>query len=180
MRLLSLRRLVLALVLCLLPLAGVVADTKEQIDAGVERSLEWLKDTRETQRLAQRARAILIFPDVIEMGFGVGGEFGEGALVEGGRITAYYATAGKTFGMPQDSPFKAEAVFFFSEATLASFREIRSWRPARHGQVRVVNDSKDIKSALRDKDPLVGLIYTEAGIVGGLDMSTDRITRIIR
>ena len=174
------RPIVLASLLLLLPATPLVADTKEQIDAGIERSLQWLKDTRETQRLVKRAHAILIFPDVIEMGFGVGGEFGEGALVEDGRITAYYATAGTTFGMPPDSPFKAEAVFFFSAAALTSFSQIRSWRRERHGQVRVVNDSKDIKDALRDKDPLVGLIFTEGGIVGGLDMSTDRITRIIR
>lgn len=173
-------RSVFAVLLLLLPATTLLADTKERIDAGVERSLEWLKDTRETQRLAKRAHAILIFPDVIEMGFGVGGEFGEGALVQDGRITAYYATAGKTFGMPKDSPFKAEVVFFLSEDALASFGQIRSWRPARHGQVRVVNNSKEIKDALHNKDPLVGLIYTEDGIVGGLDMATDRITRIIR
>lgn len=174
------RHVVLAALLLLLPATAALGDTKERIDEGVERSLKWLEETRETQRMVQRAKAILIFPDVIEMGFGVGGEFGEGALVEDGRITAYYATAGKEFGMPDDSPFKAEAVFFFSESSLTSFNQIRSWRPARHGEIRVVDNPSEIMDALRDKDPIVGLIFTEDGIVGGLDMATDRITKIIR
>ena len=173
-------RFVLTSLLLWLPVHAAMGDTKQRIDEGVERSLKWLEETRETQRMVQRAEAILIFPDVIEMGFGVGGEFGEGALVEDGRITAYYATAGKEFGMPDDTPFKAEALFFFSESSLASFSQIRSWRPARHGEIRVVDNPGEIVDALRDKDPLVGLIFTEAGIVGGLDMATDRITKIIR
>ena len=173
-------RIALTWLLLLLPATAAISDTKEQIDKGVERSLTWLKETRETQRMVQRAKAILIFPDVIEMGFGVGGEFGEGALVENGRITAYYATAGKEFGMPDDSRLKAEAVFFFSESSLAAFSQQRSWRPARHGEIRVVDDPGEILDALRDKEPLIGLIFTEDGIVGGLDMATDRITRIIR
>ena len=81
------RPLLIVLIAALLPAATAVADTKERIDAGVERALQWLEETRETQRLVKRAHAVLIFPDVIEMGFGVGGEFGEGALVEDGRIT---------------------------------------------------------------------------------------------
>ena len=174
------RPLLIVLIAALLPAATAVADTKERIDAGVERALQWLEETRETQRLVKRAHAVLIFPDVIEMGFGVGGEFGEGALVEDGRITAYYATAGKTFGMPKDSPFKAEVVFFLSEDALQSFSQIRSWRPARHGEIHVVNYPSEITQALRKKEPLVGLIFTEDGIVGGLDMATDRITKIIR
>ncbi|NND66754.1 MAG: hypothetical protein HKN19_04120 [Halioglobus sp.] len=180
MHLIPLRRGLLAALVCLLPVADAGADSKERIDAGVARTLEWFAGTRETRSLVKRAKAILVFPDVIEMGFGVGGEFGEGALVVDGEIEAYYATAGKTFGMPERSPFKGEAVFFFSEAGLAAFRQIRTWRPARHGLVRVVNDPDEIRDALRDKSPLVGLIFTENGIVGGLDMATDRITRIIR
>ncbi len=175
------KRLLLAIALALgLPAAPGFADTKQYIDAGVARSLVWLKETRETQRLVQRAKAILIFPDVIEMGFGVGGEFGEGALVVDEEIEAYFATAGTTHGMPEDSPFKAEVLFFFNDDSIAAFNKIRSWRPERHGLVRVVHDPADILDALHDESPLVGLIFTEEGIVGGLDMASDRITRIIR
>lgn len=174
------RFLLFATLLLLLSAGPAAADSKARIDAGVERSLAWLRETRETDGLMQRAHAVLIFPDVVEMGFGVGGEFGEGALVQDGEITAYYATAGKVFGMPEDSPLKAEAIFFFTETALASFSAIRSWRPARHGLVRVVDNPREIRDALSDNSPLVGLIFTDQGIVGGLDMATDRITRIIR
>ncbi|MEZ5567094.1 MAG: hypothetical protein R3E54_01865 [Halioglobus sp.] len=49
------------------------ADDKAMIDANTERALNWLRASDvDTAQLLERAAGVLIFPDIVEMGFGVG------------------------------------------------------------------------------------------------------------
>ena len=49
--------------------------------------------------LGASAKAILVFPKVTKAGLGVGGQYGEGALLQGGKAVAYYSTAGASVGL---------------------------------------------------------------------------------
>ena len=48
------------------------------------RSSKLLRESPAAQAIAGRALAVLVFPDIVKAGFGVGGQFGEGALRRGG------------------------------------------------------------------------------------------------
>ena len=41
---------------------------------------------------------MLVFPNVLKAGVGVGGEYGEGALLVGGKTGAYYNIAAASIG----------------------------------------------------------------------------------
>ena len=45
------------------------------------------------------AHAILVFPKVTKAGLGIGGQYGEGALLKKGTAVAYYKTTGASFGL---------------------------------------------------------------------------------
>ncbi len=96
------RRFVLATVLAalpaLLPRAGAAATARE-IDAEVELAPESLLAKNEAaEALAEKARAILVFPDIVGGGLVIGGRYGEGALVETGKPVAYYDTVAASCG----------------------------------------------------------------------------------
>jgi len=160
--------------------APVKADTQEQIDAGVKRAVAWLEADRDTVKLLKKAKAVLIFPDIVEMGFGVGGEFGEGVLLIDGRTGGYYATSGRVYGLDSKISYKAEVIMFMHDQALQGMLKRRSWRPVEHGGTRIVANSGEIRDALRTKAPIVGLTFIEKGLVGGLGMKGDRVTRIAR
>ena len=42
--------------------------------------------------IGAKARAVLVFPKITKAGLGIGGQFGEGALIKGGKTVAYYNT----------------------------------------------------------------------------------------
>ena len=44
--------------------------------------------------IGAKARAVLVFPKITKAGLGIGGQFGEGALIKGGKTVGYYNTAG--------------------------------------------------------------------------------------
>ena len=51
------------------------------------------------KELGPKAHAILVFPKVTKAGLGIGGQYGEGALLKGGTAVAYYKTTGASFGL---------------------------------------------------------------------------------
>jgi lipid-binding SYLF domain-containing protein len=53
----------------------------------------------QAKSLGQKALAILVFPKVTKAGLGVGGQYGEGALLQKGKAVAYYNTAGASVGL---------------------------------------------------------------------------------
>lgn len=160
--------------------ASIRADSAEQIDAGVERALAWLNANDHTRQLVRESSAMLVFPDMVRMGFGVGGEFGEGALLFNGETNGYYASAGTVYGVPREVQYKAEVVFFMNEFVLRDFRSYQTWRPAGQGSIRIVATEAEIKQALEDEAPIIGLVFTSEGLVQGLTMGDDRITRVAR
>ena len=58
------------------------------------------------------AQAILVFPKVTKAGLGVGGQYGEGALLKGGKAVAYYSTAGASIGLQAGAQTYSYALFF--------------------------------------------------------------------
>ncbi|HEY6131110.1 MAG TPA: hypothetical protein VIV27_03790, partial [Halioglobus sp.] len=153
------------------------ADDKALIDANTERALAWIRSSGETAKLLDRAAGVLVFPDMVKMGFGVGGEFGEGTLVVDGETVAYYATAGKTFGLGPEADYKAEVILFMTEDALQAFRDSSTWKVGEHATVPVINaDGTAIGSA----EPLIGLIFSEDGLARGLDLVGSNVTPIAR
>ena len=49
--------------------------------------------------LGPKAQAILVFPKVTKAGLGIGGQYGDGALIKGGKTVAYYNTTGASIGL---------------------------------------------------------------------------------
>lgn len=164
-----------------LPVTGAQADDKAMIDANTERALTWIRSSGdEAADMLEKAAGVLVFPDIVEMGFGVGGEFGEGALLVKGETVSYHATAGTTFGMGDDADFKAEVIFFMTEDALDAFRRTHSWKVGEHGQVPVLTTTDRGSYKRHGSQPMVGMVFSQDGLAPDLVLDGDRITRIAR
>lgn len=162
--------------------AGVArADSAQMINDHTQRALKWMYgSSRHTAKQLKRAAGVLVFGDLVEMGFGLGGEFGEGALIVDGEIVEYYALAGKKFGIAEGAGFKAKAIVFRTEKALSSFRKSTSWKVGRNAVVPVIDSVKKPGKVLRSSDPIIGLVFTQEGLVPGMNLDGNKITRIAR
>src|ERR1700680_1329892 len=69
------------------------AASAAQIDADAEATLrDFFSQVRGSRELVAKSAAVLVFPSVIKAGMGIGGEYGEGALLARGRTLEYYNT----------------------------------------------------------------------------------------
>ena len=59
------------------------ANTRTEIDGEVASALRTLRAQENTRPLFAQAKSILIFPRILSGGFIVGGQYGQGALIEG-------------------------------------------------------------------------------------------------
>ena len=172
----------LAAGLLILMAASAHADKKAVIDSNTENALLKLRGhSNGTDQLLDKAFGVLVFPDVVKMGFGGGGRFGEGSLLVGGETKAYYVTAGVPHSAQPDAEFKAEVILFMTEQALREFRSSQGWEVGVDGSVSLVD--ADIGGSIEPADvtePVVGFIFSDKGLMKNLTMEGSRITRIAR
>jgi lipid-binding SYLF domain-containing protein len=172
--------LMAALLLVLAP--ALYADDKAKIDAGSQKALEKLRaHSDKAGELLDKAAGILVFPDVVKMGFGVGGQYGEGSLLVKDMPTSYFVTAGASFGLQVGAQVKSEVILFMTDEALSKFQNSRGWRVGVDGSVALIKlgggGSIDTASI---NQPVVGFIFSNEGLMYNLTMEGTKITRIAR
>src|SRR5215471_1431869 len=98
---------------------AAIAATAAEISRDASASLNQLyASVPAAKALGAKASAILVFPKVTKAGLGVGGQFGEGALLRGGKPVAYYSTGGASLGLQAGAQQYGYAMFFMSDKSI--------------------------------------------------------------
>ncbi len=156
------------------------AASKEVIDAKVSAALKELYEKSQAARdLSAKASGILVFPSVIKAGIGIGGEYGEGSLLVGGNPVGYYNVAAASIGFQLGAQSKTQVIMFMTDASLKQFRDSNGWEAGVDGSVALVEwgaggsiDTNNIK------DPVVGFIYSNKGLMYNLTLEGSKISPI--
>ena len=155
------------------------APQKSTISAEAEAALQDLYATRpEARKLADNAKAILVFPSITKAGFGIGGLFGNGAMFEGGKTVGYYNIAGGSFGLQIGAQSFSQAYFFNTEEALKTFREAKGFEIGA-GVSAVAADfgANGQLSTNTLQKPLVVATWGQTGLMAGIDVSGAKITQ---
>ena len=124
-----------------------------------------------------KARGVLVFPKVVSAGLVVGGSYGKGQLMVGGRTDGYYSTASVSAGLLAGADSKAVYVLFMNDESLAKFKASKGWTAGADANVTVINAganaSIDTQTA---KQPVVGYVLTNAGLMANLSIDGTKIT----
>lgn len=174
-------RLFAAVAVLALPLS-VFADTAEEIDAAVNESIRtFKKDVNGAEVFLNQAAGYLVFPRVIKVGIGIGGETGEGALRVGGSTVDYYRTSAGSIGFQLGAQAKAIVIAFMTQESLDKFRNSSGWKVGVDGSVAIIDigagktiDSNNIK------DPVVGFIFDSKGLMYNLTLEGSKFSKLKR
>jgi lipid-binding SYLF domain-containing protein len=186
MRMFNRREAVAVTLFSTLTLAGSATGTQARsaaaIDADVAATLrEFSYRIGGARELLAKASAVLVFPSVIKAGVGIGGEYGEGALLINGRTTGYYNTISASFGFQFGAQARSVIIAFMTPEALAGFRRVKGWKVGVDGSVALITvgiggsiDSSKIVS------PIVGFIFDGKGLMYNLTLEGSKISRIYR
>lgn len=175
----ALRQFMVVLSLSLLSFTTHAASS-EEIDIKVQGSLDkFQEEVTGGKAFLDRAEGVLVFPDVVKAGFGIGGEIGEGALLIDGKTVDYYNTAAASIGFQFGAQFKTVILVFLEKEALDRFRNSSGWEVGVDGSVALIElgAGKDITS-INITDPIVGFVFSNKGFMYNLTLEGSKITQI--
>jgi lipid-binding SYLF domain-containing protein len=162
--------------------SGAIAASKEEIDAKVQQATEdFYKQTSAGKALAAKAAGMLVFPEVLKAGVGIGGEYGEGALVVKGSNVAYYSTAAASIGFQLGAQVKSQVILFMNPKVLNDFRKSQGWKAGVDGSVALATLGAGGEiSTDTIKQPIIGFIFSNKGLMYNLTFEGAKITKLDR
>jgi len=159
-----------------------LAKSAQEIDVGVDVTLdEFKKDIRGGEEFLNSAKGVLVFPEVIKAGFVVGGTYGEGALRIGGKTVDYYSTAAASFGLLAGAQSVRIIIVFMQEDALQKFQASQGWEAGVDGSVTLVDiGAAGTLDTTTIKDPIVGFVFGNKGLMADLSLTGSKYTKIVR
>ncbi len=155
-----------------------LGEDRETLDNKVAEALAALEEkSPESAELMDKAEAVLVFPDVVKVGFGIGGEYGEGALKEGDQIVAYYSISGASFGLQLGAQTKTQVILFMSRSALRKFRRSKGWEAGVDGRIALVQaGAGGGLDTTTSQAPIIGFVFTNRGLMYNLTLEGSKIT----
>jgi len=153
---------------------------RQSIDSSVDGTMSRLYTTvRGSRELVSKARGVLVFPSVIQVGFVVGGQYGEGSLRVGGATTGYYSTISGSFGLTAGAQSKAIIFLFMTQDALDKFRNSDGWSAGADASVALikVGANGDIDSTTATA-PVEAFVLTNAGLMADVSLNGTKVSRL--
>ena len=147
-----------------------------EVDAAIEK---FQNEVGGGEKFLASAKGVLVFPEVVKAGIGIGGEYGEGALRINGDTVDYYSTAAASIGFQLGAQIKTILLVFLEQEALDGFRSSSGWEVGVDGSVALVTlgAGKDINS-INIEDPIVGFVISNKGLMYNLTLEGSKITKL--
>ncbi len=165
-----------------LPAPKAHAASATEIDAEVDSTHKRIfAEVGSARDLVTKAEGMLIFPNVIKAGIGIGGEYGEGSLRVRGATLGYYNTVAASIGFQLGAQARSVILMFMTRRALDNCRHSDGWEVGVDGSVALITlgaggtiDSHNIQS------PIIGFVFGSRGLMYNLTLEGSKISRIYR
>jgi lipid-binding SYLF domain-containing protein len=163
-----------------LALPAVAADTAADIERESRAAMEKLYRTVPAAKLlGEKAKAVLIFPDIVKGGLLIGGQYGKGTLFEKGEVKAFYSSAAVSYGLQAGVQTFGYALLLMNEAALKYLDKSEGWELGVGPTLVVVDEGvANTLSTTTARDDVYAFIFGQEGLMLGLGIQGSKITRI--
>jgi lipid-binding SYLF domain-containing protein len=153
---------------------------RQSIDASVDGTMAKLYTTVPGSReLVSKARGVLVFPSVLQVGFVIGGQYGEGSLRVGGSTVGYYSTVSGSFGLQAGAQSKAIIFLFMTQDALDKFRSSSGWSAGADASVALIkigaNGAIDSTTATA---PVDAIVMTNSGLMADVSLAGTKVSKL--
>ncbi|MGH1425793.1 MAG: YSC84-related protein [Pseudooceanicola sp.] len=160
---------------------GIGSRGAETIDSRVDATLAHMyEEIPQAKDLAAKSHGMLIMPLQTEIGIGIGGGYGRGALRLDGATVDYYSSTAANIGLQFGAQQYAHVLFFMTPEAMEKFRRSRGWALGADVEY-VFNDQGE---ALRADSttglaPIIAVVFSQAGLKIGATLEGSKYSRII-
>ena len=156
------------------------AASAAEIDRDVKGALEKLyAESPSAKAMGEKAKGILVFPNIVKGGFLVGGQYGEGALLKGGKRSGYYNTIQVSYGLQVGVQSYGYALFFMSDSAMDWLDKSDGWEIGAGPSIVVVDvGSSASKTTTTLQSEIYAFFFDQKGLMAGLGLQGTKITKI--
>jgi len=158
------------------------AKTAKEINAEVNTALklfpQYVKGGKE---FLNATKGVLIIPNIVKAGLGVGGEYGEGAMRIGGKTVEYYSLAAGSVGFQIGAQKTNLILVFMQDEALRNFRKSSGWKAGVDGSVAFIDVGKEKSlDTVNIKDPIVAFMFGQKGLMANATIEGAKFTKLVR
>jgi lipid-binding SYLF domain-containing protein len=172
----------LALITGMISVTTSSAKTAQEINSEVNAALElFLQQVKGGKEFLNAAKGVLIIPNIVKVGVGVGGEYGEGTLRIGGKTVDYYSIAAGSVGLQLGAQKTNLILVFKQDGALNNFRKSSGWKVGVDGSVAFtdIGAGKSVDT-VNIKDPIVAFVYGQRGLMAGATIEGAKFSKLAR
>jgi lipid-binding SYLF domain-containing protein len=174
-------RLISCALALFLALSGpAAAESAAKIDRDARRALGKLTaKVPAAKALQAKAVAVLVFPSITKAGLMIGGQYGEGALMKGGKTLAYYSTGGASYGLQAGAQQYGYVLFFMKEGALRELDKASGFEVGVGPSIVVVDEGMGKSSTTTTMtEDIYAFIFSQKGLMAGLGIQGNKISKI--
>jgi len=181
MKLVKLIYFALAAVLMLTQWNGIAsAASAVSMDADADAALIKLYDSEPVAKmLAEKAAAILIFPNVVKAGFIFGAQYGHGVLRKNGKTVGYYNNVAGSWGLQAGAQSFGNVLFLMTDSAVEYLNRSDGWEIG-IGPSIVIVDAGIARSLTSTtlKNDVYAFIFDQKGLMAGIGIQGSKITKL--
>jgi lipid-binding SYLF domain-containing protein len=158
------------------------AATAEDLNKDALQALQTLyKSNPVAKSISEKARAMLVFPNIVKAGLVFGGAYGEGVLLKDSKPVDYYNSVSASFGWQAGAQSYGYVVFLMNDKAVKYLAKSKGWEIGVGPTVVVVNEgvAKNLSSTTM-KDDAYAFIFDQQGLMASLSIEGTKISHIKR
>jgi lipid-binding SYLF domain-containing protein len=157
-----------------------IAGSAEQIARDAQKALENLYAKSESAKAAgEKAVAVLVFPGIVKGGFIIGGQYGEGALIQNGKTVGFYNTVAASYGLQAGLQKFGYALFFRTEDALKWIDKSDGWEIGVGPSIVVVDvGAATSMTSTTLQSEIYAFFFDQKGLMAGLGLQGTKITKL--
>jgi lipid-binding SYLF domain-containing protein len=158
------------------------AKTAKEINAEVNSALKLFpQHVKGGKEFLNAAKGVLVIPNIVKAGLGVGGEYGEGALRIGGNTVGYYSLAAGSVGFQIGAQKTNLVLVFMQDEALKNFRASSGWKAGVDGSVAFIDVGKGKSvDTVNIKEPIVAFMFGQKGLMANVTIEGAKFTKLVR
>ena len=156
------------------------AASEEDLRKDADQALHTLyKSNPVAEAISKKARAVLVFPNVVKAGLVFGGSYGEGVLTEGSHVLGYYNSVSASWGWQAGAQSYSYVVFLMNDKAVKYLRQSKGWEIGVGPSVVVVDEgaAKNLSTSTLQKDAYA-FIFDQQGLMASLSIEGTKISEI--
>ena len=156
------------------------AQNKATITQQSQKALnQLLKSNADARVLNSKAVAVLVFPNITKAGLMIGGQYGDGVLLNKGKPIAYYNTTGVSYGLQIGAQEYGYAMFFMKQSAITALDSTDGFEVGVGPSVVVVDEGfAKSNTSINLQEDIYAFIFNQKGLMAGLGIQGNKITKL--